>query len=152
MRMWFAAALLAPLAPLSQPAHAQEAPVAQAPGKTVTVEYYYRIKWGALPEFKRLYKSNHQPLLREMRKAGLIVEMRTDEPFTHMAGGERWDMRVTITFRDGASAVELGGAWDTAFDAAKARLYPDKAKFEAEEAQRFALIEEHWDVIVYRAD
>lgn len=148
MRIWFAAALLIALPSAAQ---AQQAPAAQAP-RTVTFEYYYRIKWGGAAEFKRLYKRNHEPLLREMQKLGFIADMRTDEPFTHTAGGERWDLRVTITFRDGASAVELGGEWDKAFAAAKARLYPDKAKFETEEAARFALLEEHWDVIVYRAD
>lgn len=149
MRIWFAVALLASLA---QPVPAQTAPAAQSTPKTVTFEYYYRIKWGSLAEFKQLYKRNHEPLLIEMQKLGLIVDLHTDEPFTHMAGGERWDMRVTIIYRDGASAVELGGEWDTAFEAAKARLYPDEAKFEAEEARRFALVEEHWDVIVYRTD
>lgn len=117
----------------------------------VTMEYYYRIKWGASEEFKRLYRKNHEPLLLEMQKLGFITAMRTEEPFTHMAGGERWDLRVTITYRDSAAAVELGGAWDTAWAAAKARLYPDKATFDAEETARFGLLEEHWDVIVIPA-
>jgi len=86
-----------------------------------------------------------------MQKLGFITAMRSDEPFTHMAGGERWDLRVTITYRDGATAVELGGAWDTAWAAAKARLYPDKVAFDAEETHRFSLLEEHWDVIVIPA-
>jgi len=149
MKTWIAAALLGVSA---QPVQAQQAPAEQAAAKTVTFELYYRIKWGSLAEFKELYKRNHEPLLREMQKQGFLVELHTDEPFTHMAGGQRWDLRVTMTYRDGASAVELGGEWDTAFEAAKARLYPDKATFEAEEARRFALVEEHWDIIVYRAD
>ncbi|HEX8231859.1 MAG TPA: hypothetical protein VF559_00740 [Caulobacteraceae bacterium] len=125
------------------------AAMAQGPAKEpVKVEHYYRIKWGAAGEFKRLYKANHEPLLREMRKAGLITAIRTDEPFTHMAGGQRWDLRVTITYPDAASAVVVGGEFDKRFEAAKDRLYPDKAKLEAEEARRFGLLEEHWDVIV----
>lgn len=114
----------------------------------VIVEHYYRIKWGSAGEFKRLYKLNHEPLLAEMRKQGLIKSIKTDEPFTHMAGNQRWDLRVTITYRDAASAVVVGGAFDKAFDVAKAQLYPDKNKLEAQEAQRFSLLEEHWDVIV----
>ena len=40
-------------------------------------------------------------------------------------------------------------AWpDRLWGAAQARLYPDKAAFDAEEDRRFALLEEHWDVIV----
>lgn len=122
--------------------------LAAAAPEPVTVEHYYRIKWGSAEEFKRLYQANHAPLLEEMRKQGRIVSIRTDEPFTHLAGGQRWDMRVTIIYPDSASAVVVDGAFDKAFDAAKARLYPDKAKLDAEEARRFGLLEEHWDVIV----
>jgi hypothetical protein len=113
----------------------------------VTVEYYYRIKWGGAAEFKRLYDRNHAPLLREMQKAGFIRSMRMDEPFTHLAGGPRWDLRVTIVFRDATAAVS-DPEWERLWGAARARLYRDKAAFDAEEARRFALLEEHWDVIV----
>ncbi|WP_310467105.1 hypothetical protein [Sphingomonas sp.] len=124
------------------PAHAAAA------AEQVTVEHYYRIKWGSAGEFARLYKANHQPLLDAMKKQGRILAMRSETPFTHMAGGQRWDLRVTITYPDAASAVVVGGDFDKAFDAAKARLYPDQAKLDAEEARRFSLVEEHWDVIV----
>lgn len=83
-----------------------------------------------------------------MRKQGLINSIKTDDPFTHMAGNQRWDLRVTITYRDAASAAVVSGAFDKAFDIAKAQLYPDKNKLEARKAQRFSLLEEHWDVIV----
>lgn len=122
--------------------------LAQTPAEPVMVEHYYRIKWGSAGEFKRLYKLNHQPLLDEMQRQGFITRIETEEPFTHMAGDQRWDIRVTITYRDAPSAVVVGGAFDNAFEAAKARLYPDKKKLDAEEARRFALLEEHWDVIV----
>jgi hypothetical protein len=123
------------------------APPATAPGP-ITIEHYYRIKWGSDLDFKRLYRANHEPILREMQKAGFILSMKTDVPFTHMAGGQRWDMRVTISYRDAEAAVLVGGAFDEAFEAGKARLYPDAKKLDADEARRFALLEEHWDVIV----
>ena len=120
------------------------------PGATqqITAEYYYRIKWGSAVEFKRLYERNHAPLLREMQKLGFITKMEMEEPFTHLSGGARWDLRVTIVFRDADSAIRVGGPFDAAFASAQARLYPDKAAFEAEEGRRFSLLEEHWDVIV----
>lgn len=121
-------------------------------GEPVTIEHYYSIKWGSAAEFKRLYKLNHEPILAELQKQGFITAIRTDEPFTHMAGDQRWDLRVTITFRDPSAAVVIGGEFDKASAAAKARLYPDKRKFEAEEANRFGLLEEHWDVIVAPAE
>ncbi len=42
----------------------------------------------------------------------------------------------------------MGGAFDQAFEAAKARLYQNKASFQAEETLRFSLLEEHWDMFV----
>lgn len=128
---------------LAAPVIAQQ-PATQAP---VTIEYYYRIRWGGSEEFQRLYDKNHAPLLREMQRAGFVTAMRVDEPFTHMAGGERWDLRVTITFRDAAAAISDPG-WDTLWESAAKRLYPDKPKFTAEEDRRFSLLEEHWDVVV----
>jgi hypothetical protein len=145
MRHWLGIAVAA----LASTAQAQKPPVTPKP---VTVEHYYRIRWGSADEFWRLYKANHAPLLVEMQKAGFITRIQTDEPFTHMAGGVRWDLRVTLTYRDAASAVQLGGAFDQAFDAAKQRLYPDKKKLAEEEARRFALLEEHWDVVVANVD
>ena len=125
---------------------------AQSTTEPVTVEHYYRIKWGSAGEFKRLYKLNHQPLLDEMKRQGFITLVETAEPFTHMAGGPRWDLRVTITYRDASSAVVVGGAFDKAMAAATAKLYPDKEKFDAQEAVRFSLLDEHWDVIVTSSD
>lgn len=121
-------------------------------GEPITTEHYYRIKWGSAGEFKRLYKLNHEPILTELQRQGVIMAMRTEEPFTHMAGNQRWDLRVTIIYRDPSAAVVVGGAFDKASDAVKARLYPDIKKLEADEAKRFSLLEEHWDVIVAPAN
>jgi hypothetical protein len=118
----------------------------------ITIEHYYRIKWGSGTEFRDLYKRNHEPILKEMQKQGFITAIKTESPFSHMAGGQRWDLRVRITYRDEASAVEVGGPFDQASDKVKARLYPDKAKLDAEEDRRFGLLEEHWDVIVTPED
>ncbi|QNM82725.1 hypothetical protein H8M03_12155 [Sphingomonas sabuli] len=141
----FAAAALG-LAVSSVPA------VAQAPDRSVTAEYYYRIKWGSAAEFKQLYERNHAPILREMQKQGFILGMEVEEPFTHLAGGPRWDLRVTIRMRDAESAIGVGGEFDKAVAATTKRLYPDKEKFLAEEARRFSLLEEHWDVIVAKVE
>ena len=123
-----------------------------APAEQVTIESYYRIKWGSAGEFKELYARNHLPILKEMQRQGFIVALRTDEPFTHLAGDQRWDLRVTITYRDSPAAVVVGGAFDKASREVTARLYPDKAKLDREEARRFSLLDEHWDVIVVPGD
>ena len=124
------------------------APVLAQAQESITIEHYYRIKWGSAGEFKRLYKLNHQPLLDELKRQGFITKIETEEPFTHMAGNQRWDLRVRITYRDAPAAVLVGGPYDQASDVAKAKLYPDAKKLDADEAKRFSLLEEHWDVIV----
>ena len=126
---------------------AQAPPGASVSG-SVVAEYYYRIKWGSLDEFKRLFERNHAPLMREMQRQGFMTRIELEEPYTHLAGGPRWDFRVTVTFKDAASAVFPGSEFHRAFEEAQARLYPDKTTFAAEEARRFSLVEEHWDVIV----
>lgn len=144
-------AALALLLLSAAPAGAQAPPAkpaaVAAADTSVTFEYYYRIRWGSELEFIRLYEKNHAPLLEEMRKAGFITSMKVEQPFTHMAGGERWDLRVTIVFRDAKAAIG-DPAWDRLWGEAMKRLYPDKKTFDAEETQRFSLLEEHWDVIV----
>ena len=132
------------------PTSAQTAPAPAAPRAApvpVAIEYYYRIKWGSSVEFKRLYNRNHAPLLAAMQRAGFVNSIRVDEPVTHMAGGPRWDLRVTIVFRDADAAIS-DPQWEVQWAAARARLYPDKKAFDAEEDRRFSLLEEHWDVVV----
>lgn len=114
----------------------------------VTVEYYYRVRWGQMDEFLRLYRKNHEPLLLEMQKQGWITRIEEIQPFTHMAGGQRWDLRVTLAYRDAEAAVGSGGAYDQAAEAVTKRLFPDAAAHDVEEAKRFSLLDEHWDVIV----
>jgi hypothetical protein len=117
----------------------------------VVVESYYRVKWGNIDEFKRLYERNEATLLREMKRLGFISALSFEEPFTHMAGGPRWDFRARITYRDGIAAVETGGSYDDAFEAARKKLYPDKAAFDAEQAKRMSLLDDHWDVVLMPA-
>jgi hypothetical protein len=134
------------LATVATPAFSQRLPAVPS-ASPVTAEYYYRIKWGSHEEFKRLYERNHAPIMREMQKQGFVLRMEVEEPYTHLAGGPRWDLRVTVTYRDAASAL-FGGGFEKAFAATQARLYSGKAKFEEEEARRFSLLEDHWDIIV----
>lgn len=145
MKIWLSLCAIA-VTVLCTPAQAQETPSA-AEHVPVTVEYYYRIKWGSGDEFLRLYKKNHAPLLEEMKKLGFIHNIRVQQPFTHMAGGPRWDLRVMIEFRDATAAIS-DPEWEKQWDAAEKRLYSDSKLFDSEEETRFGLLEDHWDVIV----
>ncbi len=136
--------VLAMTAPVSR---AQEPAKQEQTQTPVIVEYYYRIKWGSADEFKRLYEKNHAPLLREMKKSGLLTSIRLDEPFTHIAGGPRWDWRVTLTFPSGNAAIS-DPEWGRLWKQNRIRMYENEEAFFAEEDKRFSLLEDHWDVVL----
>ena len=117
--------------------------------RTVTMEYYYQIKWGHQEEFIELYKKNHLPLLKILIEAGYMLSVHTVRPTLHFPEARRWDYRVTIVFRDAEAALsEPPEEWEQA----KARLYPDQDIFKQEESRRFQLVEAHWDVAITDVD
>jgi hypothetical protein len=106
----------------------------------VSVAHFYRVRWGALDEFIELFERNHWPILRDQLAAGRFLDVRADTPRFHGDGRADWNFLVTITFRDWA-ALEAHSEADIA-----ARLFPDQARYRAEERRRFELLEAHWDV------
>ncbi len=147
--LWLLCSIVSSAGPaVAQQASARPVVTQARTPQQIRVESYYRVKWGGGAEFKKLYEKNEAALLREMQRLGFIAELRIDEPFTHMAGGPRWDLRASITYRDAASAVEVGRTYDQTWETARARPLPDKAVYDAEEIRRFSLLEDHWDVIV----
>lgn len=148
MRFILSAALLLSL--MAPGASAQTAAPRAGAGADgpLKVENYYRVTWGGMGEFLRVYRKQHEALLREMMRQGYISEVIVEMPFTHMGGSTRWDVRTTIVYQHGADGIGAGAAYKAAMAAAKARLFPDKAAFDAEEAKRGALTEDHWDVVI----
>ncbi len=124
------------------------APRATAPEAGFTVEYYYKIRWGAYAEFRRLYIKNHLPLLRRYQARGYILSMSATTPITHVGEGNRWDLRFDITWKD---AIHAFGVLPDE-DAITRELYPDQETFRREEQRRFELIVEHLDVPVTHED
>jgi hypothetical protein len=109
-------------------------------GAPVTVDYFYRTRWGTHAEFVDLFLRNHWPILREQVAAGRFLDVRLQVPRFHGDGRADWDVKVTIVYRDWA-ALEAHSDGEIA-----ARLYPDQAAFRAEERRRFEILEAHWDV------
>ena len=140
IRLFALTLLLAGVAPL---AHAQTPAAATASAQPYVVEYYYKTKWGAFDEFKALFRKNHYPVLMKERGLGRILRVTIDYPVYHATEDGRWDMRVTIMWKDAATAL-------TPFDtsAILKELFPDKAKFDAEERRRFEILDAHWDLPV----
>jgi hypothetical protein len=106
----------------------------------VSVAYFYRVRWGALDEFIELFERNHWPILQDQLAAGRFLDVRAATPRFHGDGRADWNFLVTITYRDWA-ALEAHSEADIA-----ARLFPDQARYRAEERRRFELLEAHWDV------
>lgn len=123
---------------------------AQSPpnGSPVTIESYYKLNWGSYREWLRLFDKNEAPVLAELQRQSFIRSYAVERPFTHMAGDERWDLRVRATYRDPEAAVGIGGSFDKAWEAAVKKLFPKASERQAEERQRAGMVEEHWDVIV----
>ena len=115
--------LLACAGSVAPPAFAQS----PTPATPFVVEYYYKVGWGHQDEFITLFKKNHYPVLRRLKQLGYIRDIGVAYPVNHAGEADRWDMRVTVTFRDANASLP-----DPAVDKAIiAELYPDKANLRA---------------------
>jgi hypothetical protein len=114
-----------------------------ASGGPFTIEYYYKVKWGHLDEWIELYERNHFPVIASEMKQGFIVGYKIEQPRSYWPEPHRWDVRVSITWRD---ALVAHGMVDKKRDVTLARLYHDKAKHTQEEQRRFQLLEGLWEV------
>jgi hypothetical protein len=106
-----------------------------------TVEFYYKVKWGYFDEFMELYKKNHYPILKELKKRGEIQDMKAVYPINHASESGRWDFRYTIVFKDFAASRNQALSKSITLE-----LYPDQEKFKKEEQRRFEILQEHIDV------
>jgi len=114
-----------------------------AAGPPVTIEYYYKLVPGGTSEWLALYLKNHNPILRQMMKEGLILSEKAYERRFH-AKSPAWDYKIVMVWRD----------W-TALQEASARepeiirsLYADKIGHDREEKRRWELTERHWDDVL----
>jgi len=106
----------------------------------VRVAYYYRTRWGAHEEFLELFLRNHWPILREACATGRFLDVTLETPRFHGDGAAGWDIVVTIVYRDWAAVQEHSDP------SIVERLFPDRARYAADERRRFELLEAHWDV------
>ena len=107
------------------------------------IEYYYKAKWGHAEEFLELFKKNHYPVLKKEIELGRMLKVIMTVPRYHTTEDGRWDYRVTIVFRDAATAND-------SFDSESLirKLYPDQETYKKEEQRRFEILDSHWDLPV----
>jgi len=108
-----------------------------------TIENYYKVKWGYADEFIDLWKTNHYPLLKKAQEKGDIVSVVAEKPKLHSGEDTRWDLKVTIVFRNAILAFDPN--LTTPY---KQQLYPDQEKLKKDEQHRFELLIAHWDVMI----
>ena len=117
---------------------------AQAPAAgNITIENYYKIKWGHADEFMALWKKNHYPLLKKLLEKGDIVSLKAETPIIHSGEDTRWDFKVVMTFKTEHLAFDY-----SITDPYKKQLFPNQESYEKEEQHRFELVIAHWDVPV----
>jgi hypothetical protein len=109
----------------------------------VTVEYYYKLAPGAAQEWLNLYKKNHNPILQQLRKEGMIVSERLFERRFH-AASPAWDYKVVMVWRDW-SALEQARQREPEIIRA---LYPNKEDHDRQERRRWEITEQHWDDVL----
>lgn len=131
-----------------QTALAQSSTSSTSAEKPFVVEYYYKVKWGYADEFLTLFKKNHYPLLQKQVEMGRMLKVSAVQPRYHSTEDGRWDYRVTIVFKNAATAN------DASFDekALIKQLYPDQETYKKEEQRRFEILEGHWDLPVRDLD
>src|SRR5262245_44095900 len=115
-------------------------------GRTVTVAYYYKVKWGYQDEFLALFKKNHAPLLEAQVKSGRLVAFEAFTPRFHGEGRADWTFLTVLVFKDWQAFGDASGELELI-----KKLYPDEEKYRKEEQRRFELLEAHWDVPLNRA-
>jgi len=115
----------------------------QPAGMPVTIEYYYKLAPGAGKEWLALYKKNHNPILQELMKAGILKSEKLYERRFH-AISPAWDYKVVMVWRDWA-ALELAHHREPEIIRT---LYPNTAEHDQQEKRRWEITEQHWDDVL----
>lgn len=113
----------------------------------ITIESYYKMKWGYAQEFINLWIANHYPLQKKAMEKGDIISIIAEKPKEHSGEDTRWDFKVIIVYKNAELALD-----HSITDAYKKQLYPDLAKLAKEEQYRFTLLIAHWDVLTEKIE
>lgn len=143
--------MIAAMASLRAQAVAPTPPPGRSPSTAFVVESYYRIRWGSEEEFMALFRKNHVPFLQRQLEKGILLDVTLDAPREHQPEETRWDLRMTLVYRDAATAYRSDNISEADYTAI---VKDDRAEeiFNREERRRFELLVAHWDVNVKRLD
>jgi len=115
--------------------------------KPFVIEYYYKAKWGHADEFITLFCKNHYPVLKKQVEMGRLLKVTAVAPVYHTTEDGRWDYRVTIVYKNAATAND-------GYDSAPLlkELFPDQDTFKKDEQRRFEILDAHWDLPIKDVD
>ena len=113
----------------------------------ITIESYYKMKWGYAQEFINLWIANHYPLQKKAMEKGDIISITAEKPKEHSGEDTRWDFKVTVVYKNAELALE-----HSITDVYKKDLYPDLVKLAKDEQYRFTLLIAHWDVFTEKIE
>src|ERR1035438_9539804 len=128
---------VAPLLALAIPADAEQT------GTPVVIEYYYKLVPGGTSEWLALYKKNHNPILKQLIKEGILKSEQLYERRFH-AETPAWDYKVVMVWRNWAAMEEAAQREPQIIR----ELYPDKEDHDRQEKRRWELTVAHWDDVL----
>ena len=112
-------------------------------GRSLLIEYYYKVAAGAGAEWLALYKKNHNPVLKQLMKEGILQSEKLYERRFH-AETPAWDFKIVMVWRDW-TALEEAHYRDPQI---KRELYPDQEELARQEKRRWELTTGHWDDVL----
>jgi hypothetical protein len=128
---------VAPLLALAMPARAEQS------GAPVMIEYYYKLVPGGTSEWLALYKKNHNPILKQLMKEGIL---KSEKLYTRRFHAETpaWDYKIVMVWRDWAALEEAHHREPEIIRA----LYPNQEDHDQQEKRRWELTVVHWDDVL----
>lgn len=133
------AVLMAPLA-VSRGSVAQQPAVASKP---VTVEWVYRVKYGAHDEWWQISRKYQLAILERQKQLGYVKEYTVYAPSLHTSEDARWDYRIIIV-----RASQDAPPGQSEAEVAR-QLFPDQQAFHRDENRRWELTANHWDLPIH---
>lgn len=109
----------------------------------LVIEYYYKLLPGAGSEWLELYKKNHNPILQQLMKEGILLSEKLYERRFH-AETPAWDYKIVMVWRDWM-ALEEAHHRDPQI---KRELYPNREEHARVEKRRWELTTGHWDDVL----
>jgi hypothetical protein len=112
-------------------------------GTPLVIEYYYKVAPGTGAEWLALYKKNHNPVLKQLMKEGILLSEKLYERRFH-SETPAWDFKIVMVWRDWLS-LEEAHYRDPKI---KIELYPHQEELARQEKRRWEITTGHWDDVL----